>query len=509
MRIFLAGLLAGLSSAADGSGPGFLRIQMTRGNTMRESFHGWNLVENELRARTGHPSRSWTGARVNALRDGARHHFGISNTPPSASEAELQALLNGTGNPKVLVVWNYRAHWWRLGQWPNAAFEEQAQPNGLQRILLPGALNISGARSRQNKIIYEQNRDNVAMMRWAKRRWGYTVVLFDGQGSGCISSEAAHAKNKTCECGLEMLQIYSENVDAVFRHYYCPRLGQLLPPAVPAVVLPLGVHWKHSRTWNYGAPVPHSSARSHDYVFLGTMTDKSRLQMLQFVSRLALHPAVRGCGYLSDSKVEVQNRCNKSDAQYQAILLNSIFCPCPRGVKMESFRMTESLEAGCIPILDDSGTHFNHAWPGIHSHAVVTTEAWSKVAGTAEDLHTHIGNLLNDREALDARQHDMVIWYQRHKVYKRKSIAAALDRAVHPGRNLLRQQSSSKQASWANPDHDAGGEAAHPEAEQCPNGKAQQKDCETLANTDHDYCEHDGVLGQVFRRHCPVLCGSC
>ena len=498
----LASALVEHTSCKDSSGRGFLKVSMTRGNTMKESYHAWGLLEQELTTRTGAGKRAWTGPRLTALREGARHYFGIDAAPPKHSEVDLQKLLNGTDNPKVLLVWNYRAHWWRLGKWPTGAFEQDPQPNGLHRVALPGGIDLSRARKRQDMIIYGQNRENAAMMRWAKERWGYKIVLFDGQGSGCISSKEAHAKNKTCECGLEMLQIYSEVVDAAFRHYYCPGLKALLP-GTPTVIMPLGVHWKHSGTWDYAANLAPSSDRPHDYVFLGSITDASRLQMLQFVSRLAEHPSVRGCGYLSDSKVQVRNRCNQSDALYQKILLESVFCPCPRGVKMESFRMTESLEAGCIPILDDNGTHFNHAWPGIHAHAITTDAAWETASASGVPLHEYIGKLLGDRDALNVRQHDMVMWYHRHKIYKQKQIADVLDSVIPPERSLLKHSGVGKAAV---------AEAAltpHPESAQCPGGQSQHSDCWELGKTKHDFCAHTGVLGKAFRKHCPVLCNAC
>jgi hypothetical protein len=49
-----------------------------------------------------------------------------------------------------------------------------------------------------------------------------------------------------------------------------------------------------------------------------------------------------------------------SKEDYLAMLVNSIFVPCPRGMNPETFRFYEALEAGCIPIV--LKTRQNEAW---------------------------------------------------------------------------------------------------------------------------------------------------
>ena len=98
---------------------------------------------------------------------------------------------------------------------------------------------------------------------------------------------------------------------------------------------------------------------------------------------------------------------------------------------MESFRMTEVIEAGCIPILDDQGTHFNHAWHGIHKFAVTTSRRWGNETFGGEDLLAHVLALLKDSKALDRRQAAMLAWYAQHKIELNQKIEAVLDYVLH------------------------------------------------------------------------------
>jgi hypothetical protein len=456
--------LCPLSVAPKKSSPGFLRVAMVKGTTWRESAHGLEAVKRALKHEVGEATGEWAKWRLSALKRSATWHFNVSDGrspagPPLPPETHRELLL-GTDNPGVLLIFNYRAHWWSLGNFPSRAFGTP-NPRGLRPLRLNASLADAGLTNGQAGRIglFRKVQTNVAVLRYAKEVLNYTVVLFDGQGAGCQtpSSPSGHASSMIvpgfndgpllsasgCSCDPEMLSVYAEPVDVVFRHYHCPRLAELLAP-VPVVLAPLGVHWTHHMRgtltpWVAGATVRPLSARKFPFTFLGSLTDQTRVQMAHFLRRLVAQPGVKcgnaavgawGVGRGATSSAEmVAKQCASANETYHQKLLDTIFCPAPRGVKMESFRMWEALESGCIVVLDDGGHHFQHEFPGIHDHAIVTNQSWNTTDGGG-DLARTIADLLADPEVLDARQRRVLLWYTLHTVWLRRKITTTLRRVL-------------------------------------------------------------------------------
>lgn len=418
-------------------------FQMYKGNTMRESFSGRYLVRNEL-------SKKDLVYSSGANRLIQKHALTLSRLKYNYTDREedraftgwkkADDLLNVSG---IVFLYNYRMHWFKYG-WDlqDGVFEPPPEGSNFKmgQLALPGlpAGDVRVDRGKQGRKLWNTYQETVAAVRYLKEVYGYKVILFDGQPGGCESPKdvaddwKATAGHPTCTCNPHSFHIYAEKfVDAVFRQYHCPGLKDLLAP-IPLVEVPLGVNWHHTwpkRVWDSKPTIVPASKRKADYAFLGKMkNDPSRLNMHTFVERLA--HTTTGCGFLSEHE-EGDKICGDAGAlKYQDVLLDAVFCPCPRGIKMESFRMTEVIESGCIPIVDDQGTHFEHAWSGIHKFAITTSRKWANETFTGEDLLSHMIRLLNDKEALDKRQAAMMAWYAQHQHDLVQTISDTIDHVM-------------------------------------------------------------------------------
>jgi alpha(1,3/1,4) fucosyltransferase len=117
-----------------------------------------------------------------------------------------------------------------------------------------------------------------------------------------------------------------------------------IPASVQSKVLtiPLGYHWTMSEGCDDPLnKTPRLPFRSTTWSFYGTdwQDRKSLLQPLTAVQPNSL--------LLVDSW-ESPQKLNKN--QYIARLLDTIFVPCPPGNNLETFRLYEALECGCIPL---------------------------------------------------------------------------------------------------------------------------------------------------------------
>jgi hypothetical protein len=90
------------------------------------------------------------------------------------------------------------------------------------------------------------------------------------------------------------------------------------------------------------------------------------------------------------------------------LLSETIFAPCPAGAEnLDSFRVCEALEAGCIPIVERRPfyDYFRHL---LGDHPMLTVTDWSEAPGL-------IAGLRKDRGALDRRRLACARWWQDYK----------------------------------------------------------------------------------------------
>lgn len=93
---------------------------------------------------------------------------------------------------------------------------------------------------------------------------------------------------------------------------------------------------------------------------------------------------------------------------YAQLMSETIFAPCPAGWEnLDSFRVCEALEAGCIPIVERRPffDYFRHL---LGDHPMLTVGDWSEAPAL-------IAALSKDRGALDRRRRACSRWWQDHK----------------------------------------------------------------------------------------------
>jgi GR25 family glycosyltransferase involved in LPS biosynthesis/glycosyltransferase involved in cell wall biosynthesis len=142
------------------------------------------------------------------------------------------------------------------------------------------------------------------------------------------------------------------------------------------LTLPLGYHWK---------PIMSPLDRKYTWSFVGTNW-KGRESQIQPLLAIDNH-LVKFFQDWNDP-----GQLNKE--QYIELLQNSIFAPCPEGNNVETYRLYEALECGCIPVftklpasLEVSGIPF------------LKTETWEEVAELVEYFlknTTEMDNYRND-----------------------------------------------------------------------------------------------------------------
>lgn len=91
--------------------------------------------------------------------------------------------------------------------------------------------------------------------------------------------------------------------------------------------------------------------------------------------------------------------------KYQEILLDSIFCPCPKGNSIETFRLYEVLESGAIPVVHmDDGYTAKHFPPMYFKSPMVFVNSWTEAVDSMLEM-------MKDPASLDARQAQLREWY--------------------------------------------------------------------------------------------------
>ena len=118
-------------------------------------------------------------------------------------------------------------------------------------------------------------------------------------------------------------------------------------------IIPLGYHWSKL---NLGqSPLvrtPQIPFRELHWSFHGTDW-QNRSEQMKPLLEMKVNSAVKFYRAWNDPE-------NLSKSDYLAILINTIFVPCPIGVNAETFRFYEALEAGCIPLVIKSAQ--NELW---------------------------------------------------------------------------------------------------------------------------------------------------
>ena len=92
---------------------------------------------------------------------------------------------------------------------------------------------------------------------------------------------------------------------------------------------------------------------------------------------------------------------------YQDVLLDSIFVPCPRGHwNLDSYRLCEALECGCIPIVETEPIDYYKKFLG--DHPFITVSSWDEAPG-------QVAGLLADPVSMEIRRQECANWWLEYK----------------------------------------------------------------------------------------------
>jgi hypothetical protein len=109
-----------------------------------------------------------------------------------------------------------------------------------------------------------------------------------------------------------------------------------------------------------------------------------------------------------------------SAANYRDLLLESIFVPCPRGWwNLDSFRLSEALECGCIPIVENAPFDYFSRLFG-ESYPFPSLTSWN-------ELTRIIRPLLAQPERLEKLRQDCYTWWINYKAKEKEHIAKLVE----------------------------------------------------------------------------------
>lgn len=187
-------------------------------------------------------------------------------------------------------------------------------------------------------------------------------------------------------------QIYSE-FDFVIRNYHSYKFD-----VAGVMEIPLG--YTQAVRGASGSKLT-SSRRSFIWSFLGNKNG-ARLSMRKQFCRIEPHYE-----HVYDARA-IGDVGKMPPGNYFQVLRNSIFCPCPMGnVNLETFRVYEALEAGCIPIVEHRLTmpYFDRLMPG---NKIPSFSSWTSA-------RKYVERLQGCPEKLDNLQQTVVNWWTNYK----------------------------------------------------------------------------------------------
>jgi hypothetical protein len=104
-------------------------------------------------------------------------------------------------------------------------------------------------------------------------------------------------------------------------------------------------------------------------------------------------------------------------AKFTTLLLDSVFAPCPMGnTVLESWRIYESLEMGCIPILERRRwmPYYDRLMPG---HPLPTFLSWGEAGQFLQEVS-------RDRSKISVYQQTIAEWWRSYKAKLRNDVTS-------------------------------------------------------------------------------------
>ena len=152
-----------------------------------------------------------------------------------------------------------------------------------------------------------------------------------------------------------------------------------------------------------------ASERRYTWAFAGNARKSTRGAMVQAMSAVerGFFHGTAGEGSPADPAAS-DLKPPLGIADYAAILSDSVFAPCPAGWEnLDSFRVCEAFEAGCIPIVETrpSYDYFHHLMPG---HPSLAVRSWPEAPGLLRPL-------LANPAALETKRDECARWWRAYR----------------------------------------------------------------------------------------------
>jgi len=141
------------------------------------------------------------------------------------------------------------------------------------------------------------------------------------------------------------------------------------------------------------------SHRKYIWSFAGQITKSTRAAMIAQMKKIPHHYVHETFQWDSPKALTV--------IDYRNLLLDSIFVPCPTGWwNLDSYRVSEALECGCIPIVEKTPLDYFGKFLG--DHPFLSVKSW-------EEAPAMINALLADPQKLEERRLKCYTWWVEYK----------------------------------------------------------------------------------------------
>ncbi len=177
---------------------------------------------------------------------------------------------------------------------------------------------------------------------------------------------------------------------------------------------PLG--YKRKFWHSFQGELKPSFSRKFTWSFAGQISKSSRISMIGNMKKIPGY-------FIHETSTFNAPECLPI-AAYRDLMLESIFMPCPRGWwNLDSFRLSEALECGCIPIVEKTPfDYFAKLFDGPYPFLAV--ENWEEVPHLMKTL-------LADPERLEQLRLDCYHWWLEYKKNLEKKIADLVEDALN------------------------------------------------------------------------------
>ncbi len=152
---------------------------------------------------------------------------------------------------------------------------------------------------------------------------------------------------------------------------------------------------------------PNIDERDYVWSFAGQLDKSTRMTMAKYMREIPDHFVYETATFLDPKAL--------SAGEYRDLLLDTIFVPCPRGTSsLDTYRLVEALECGCIPIVEKRPENYFAKLFG--NFPFLAVDHWSEAP-------MMINELLSDRKKLEKLRLSCNKWWINYKKQLQKETA--------------------------------------------------------------------------------------